>query len=644
MYQKSIYRKVINFFVFFASTRHILFVFLTAGLLVLCTTTLSSLFQLHFGNTYEKAVNESIPIMIGETELAAQSSKLAASVSSLVFATSQQQLHARYQGLAVTLGHLLHSVARIRKRHPNNPPIFLSLRDHLGRMQSLLAALETSTGRRLAFAARHAQIVADLKGINSTYEHLLSHLGNERGGLLAASKRTQALPSGGVGGDTAAFVVESTGSDLLYIISQLDTVPGKQLLSSLQAQYSKKLSRFIKAAFVFTSDSLARRHPDMQKHVREMVKKFVAIGAKGPKDFFQLCDQELADKKLSLALLGKIRQTGAQLHMDSEELSDHTQRHLDSLHERIHKNIHIQLIFVSIVSGGSILLIACIAIGTILTLGRKEKELEQANEMLEARVASRTRELQKSYQQLAHAGRLAALGEMSTSIAHELNQPLAIIKLAMQYLEMTGDGLKAVPMVADGIKKVLLQVDRATSIIDNMRTFARASEDKVFPFSLAEGIRIALSFFQEQFRAHDIILDLCLAENLPSVRMNPQKFEQVIVNLLANARYAVDAKQAAGEDDYAKRIGIRLRPGTTPGSQVVEVSDNGTGMSEETRQRCMESFFTTKESGSGTGLGLAISRNIVKELGGHLTVESSPEQGSIFRISFSFDVADPATG
>ncbi len=243
------------------------------------------------------------------------------------------------------------------------------------------------------------------------------------------------------------------------------------------------------------------------------------------------------------------------------------------------------------------------------------------------------KKLEEEQSRMVHAGRLASLGEMATGIAHEINQPLTIINLAMQYLEATTAKSGNDPMALQSIKKVKAQVERASKIIKNMRAFARGgSSTKLERTDVAEVINAALTFFREQFRVNDIALTVSLGSGLPQAVIDPQKFEQVIVNLLSNARYAVQKKFKQTGGVGPMQVSVTLFHDLEQNALVVEVVDNGAGMSETELRRCLEPFFTTKEVGQGTGIGLSISYNIVKEFDGHLEVDSEQGKGSLFRI------------
>ncbi|MEN8140457.1 MAG: ATP-binding protein [Thermodesulfobacteriota bacterium] len=241
------------------------------------------------------------------------------------------------------------------------------------------------------------------------------------------------------------------------------------------------------------------------------------------------------------------------------------------------------------------------------------------------------RKLEEKRVQMEHQGRLSALGEMATGMAHEINQPLYIIRLAADCLAdfFTGQGEKG--EAAQDVDKIQDQVKRATSIITNMRSFARASDGHLARHNVAEPINLALSFFREQFRQHAITFSEEIAPDLPRAQIDPQKIEQIVVNLLTNARHAVLARQEQeGDPAYVPKITTRLSG--VDEALVFAVEDNGIGMAKETKERCLEPFYTTKEVGQGTGLGLSIIHGIISEMDMSLEIDSEPNQGSCFRV------------
>jgi len=240
--------------------------------------------------------------------------------------------------------------------------------------------------------------------------------------------------------------------------------------------------------------------------------------------------------------------------------------------------------------------------------------------------------IQAQQAKLIHSARVIAMGEMASGIAHELNQPLAIMRFkadALQYFFAKklpdSDKNKSVADIIDQIK-------RAATIIRNMRSFTSPNSEILELLNLSEPLDAALSFFREQFRVHDIRLLENISPDLPKVRLNPQKFEQIVVNLLTNARHAVEHKEQISGAEYQKQIEIRLLHSIDQ-KILFEVKDNGVGMDENTCSRCLEPFFTTKETGEGMGLGLSIVFGIMREFDMTLNIESKINVGASFQLS-----------
>lgn len=264
--------------------------------------------------------------------------------------------------------------------------------------------------------------------------------------------------------------------------------------------------------------------------------------------------------------------------------------------------------------------------------------------------------LAKKQAQLAHAGRLTALGEMASGIGHEIHQPLTVINLGAETCREYFKGRDPDSPAAEAAEDMRVQVKKITNIINNMRSFSRASSGEWRKISLTKPANEALTFFREQFRIHMIEFVELVNENLPLVLTDSQKFEQIVVNFLSNARYAVDLKQEKNPD-HKKEITMFLdfknlterelsdldfKKDDNTSRQVIvfEIRDNGVGMSEEVKRRCLEPFFTTKEVGEGTGLGLSVTLGIIKELNFHLEIESNLGEGSVFRVIVPVDKRD----
>ncbi len=242
-------------------------------------------------------------------------------------------------------------------------------------------------------------------------------------------------------------------------------------------------------------------------------------------------------------------------------------------------------------------------------------------------------ELQQKQVQLAHSGRLASLGEMATGVAHEINQPLSIIRMQAELMKLIA---KSDNMTTQELNKemdeVILQVDRASDIINHMKGFAHHQIDADSAVDINEFVNRGLIFFREQFRIHDIDFKISLASGLPKLLVNPQHIEQLVVNFLSNARYAVEKQLENASNGFEKRIMLQTARSEDNKWILLIVSDNGIGMTATEKDRCLEPFYTTKEIGKGTGLGLSITNSIIQEFNGELEIDSRRNQGTTFSV------------
>ncbi len=244
-------------------------------------------------------------------------------------------------------------------------------------------------------------------------------------------------------------------------------------------------------------------------------------------------------------------------------------------------------------------------------------------------------ELRDKQAQLIQAGRLAALGEMATGVAHELNQPLSIIRAQSEVINFSMTNKEPDPVqIGEDIDIIIEEVDRAASIINHMRSFSRGNVSYSESILIAERLFKPLIFFQEQFRILGIQLDISIPSDLSPIEFNPQNFEQIVVNLLSNAKLAVEHRAQEDPDYTDKRISISARVGDASPAIMLEVTDTGIGMTPDVQKRCLEPFFTDWEVGEGSGLGLTIVHSLMKDFSGTMEVESTQMQGTTMRIIF----------
>ncbi len=218
---------------------------------------------------------------------------------------------------------------------------------------------------------------------------------------------------------------------------------------------------------------------------------------------------------------------------------------------------------------------------------------------------------------LVQTSKLATLGEMATGIAHELNQPLTIMRLAAESTSaiLHKKGAEGIEAVLEKQQKILRQIDRAATITNHMRTFGRESAETGQRISLGEVVEDALGMIGEQLKNHGITVKTAREPGL-LVLGNAIRLEQVLLNLLGNARDAVEARSK--ESGGAMLIEVKAYRVASKNLAVVTIADNGGGIEPTILERIFDPFFTTKAPGKGTGLGLSISYGIVQDMGGSL--------------------------
>ena len=243
-------------------------------------------------------------------------------------------------------------------------------------------------------------------------------------------------------------------------------------------------------------------------------------------------------------------------------------------------------------------------------------------------------ELQKSYEQLKslqqaliQSAKLASLGELASGVAHELNQPLQAImgfSQELKYIE------KLSPVGSEYADDIVSASKKMAEIIKSLRTFARDSGQELQATSVGHAIEESSRLLRHTFLQAGVTLQLDIECDLPLTRANPIQLEQVFVNLLSNAKDALESSGAT-----SPTVSIEAR--NTSEGIVVRVTDNGCGMPPEVRDRIFDPFFTTKPVGKGTGLGLSITHGILTRAGARISVESSPGTGTRFTLTFPID-------
>lgn len=229
------------------------------------------------------------------------------------------------------------------------------------------------------------------------------------------------------------------------------------------------------------------------------------------------------------------------------------------------------------------------------------------------------RKLQESEQQLIQAAKMAAVGQLAAGVAHELNTPLGSIRMAAELAQRM---LSRSPEQAAGrLDTVQTAAIRAQEIVSKLLYYSRDARIDSQPYDLNQVVADALELVSHSGAQVDF-----QPGQTPEMRGNPNEIQQIVTNLVLNARDAV-------EEQSPERKIVRLRTRTDGGAAILEVADQGAGIQPEDLPRIFEPFYTTKPIGSGTGLGLSISQQLAERHHGRLTVESQPGRGTTFTVS-----------
>ena len=266
---------------------------------------------------------------------------------------------------------------------------------------------------------------------------------------------------------------------------------------------------------------------------------------------------------------------------------------------------------------------------------------DEQGQLLEIQAVGRDNtEVRRSQQQLTQSAKMATLGEMATGLAHEINQPLNVMRMAIiNVLKRLGNGDVQVDYLTDKLNRIDAQVQRAARVVDHMRVFGRRSEIEQQPFNPAQAIEGTLSLLAEGMRGKGVELRISETGFEVQVRGYVDQLEQVLINLMVNARDALLSKRET-HPEFKPWIAVYAE--RDPQSVRLWVEDNGGGIDPRLLERIFEPFFTTKPVGIGTGLGLSVSYGIVENMGGKLSVRNSTE-GARFCIELPVVQEDQIT-
>lgn len=243
-------------------------------------------------------------------------------------------------------------------------------------------------------------------------------------------------------------------------------------------------------------------------------------------------------------------------------------------------------------------------------------------------------ETKKLEEQLIQSQKIESIGTLAGGVAHEINNPINGI---MNYAELIMDRMEKDSPGREYAQEILHETERIAKIVKNLLTFARHEKQSHSPALLTDIISSVLSLVQTVMRHDQIDLEISVPENLPQIKCRSQQIQQVLMNLITNARDALNQRYPGYSPEKKLRVyaGIINKNGRRFIRTTVE--DSGAGIPPEIRDRIFDPFFTTKPKETGTGLGLSISYGIVKDHGGELTVESQSGQYTRFYLDLPVD-------
>lgn len=264
---------------------------------------------------------------------------------------------------------------------------------------------------------------------------------------------------------------------------------------------------------------------------------------------------------------------------------------------------------------------AAIAFSNALHIIAIQENLRKWNEELEQKVEERTKQLKEIQSQLVQAEKLATIGTLAGGVAHEINNPLTAVLTNAQILKMTANAEDAdsISLIEEGAK-------RCQAIIQKLMKYSRkpSEGEKVEEVNLYKVVENAIAFLNYQLKQDNIQLVMDGNQKAGTVKGNANELEQVVTNLILNAKDAIKKGNHPGK--------IEVRTFEQNRAVGVVVSDNGIGIAKKNLSRIFDPFFTTKEIGKGTGLGLSISFGIVEKHGGKISVKSEEGHGATFTV------------
>lgn len=254
---------------------------------------------------------------------------------------------------------------------------------------------------------------------------------------------------------------------------------------------------------------------------------------------------------------------------------------------------------------------------------KMQAQLQKRNDELQQLLG----QLQKAKDRLVQSEKLAAIGELLSGVAHELNNPLAATILYAQLLQKKGVSEE----IERDLEQIEIQARRAGHVVRSLLDFARQRPPERVPTQINQVIKSTIELLDYELRTHNVSLFLQLSD-LPLTMADPHQLQQVLVNLIHNALQAMYSAQGGGHLAITSEYGVSHYFAVGEPCIRIFVQDNGPSIPAAIKRRIFDPFFTTKAPGEGTGLGLSVCHGIVTEHGGHIWVENGPDKEATFIV------------
>ena len=253
------------------------------------------------------------------------------------------------------------------------------------------------------------------------------------------------------------------------------------------------------------------------------------------------------------------------------------------------------------------------------------RDLQSFNEDLERKVEERSRELGAAQQRLIQSDRMASLGQLAASVAHEINNPVSgVLNYSMVIQRMLEDESKVerdLPKIRRYLETMTHETERVGRIVSDLLAFSRRGRPTSEEVRLRDVVDRVMTLLEHRLRLGDVDTVIDVSDDLPAITGDASQLEQVVLNLVMNAAEAQDARGA-----------ITIRARADGDDVVLDVEDEGPGIEEAHLERIFDPFFSTKDEGRGVGLGLSVVYGIVEAHGGTIAVDSAPGEGTCFHV------------